>query len=153
MTAHLDLGEISIDVLFKDIKNVHLSVLPPAGRVRIAAPVRMSLEAIRIFAISKLDWIKRKQQKFREQARETPREYLNRESHYLWGKSYLLTVIEGKQTPSVEILHDRLLLRVGAGASIDICRTGARAGISSMICPCVTRNGGAELARSGFCNR
>lgn len=117
MTARLDLGEISIDVMFKNIKNVHLSVLPPAGHVRIAAPERMSLEIIRVFAISKLDWIKRRQQKFREQARETQREYLNRESHYLWGKRYFLTVIEGGQVPSVEVGHDRLLLRVKPGAS------------------------------------
>jgi predicted metal-dependent hydrolase len=117
MTTRLVLGEISIDVLFKDIKNVHLSVLPPVGRVRIAAPARMRLDAIRLFAISKLDWIKRKQRKFREQVRETPREYVHRESHYLWGKRYLLTPIEGKQPPTVEVAHDRLFLRCKPGAS------------------------------------
>ena len=117
MTARLDLGEISIDVMFKDIKNVHLSVLPPLGRVRIAAPSRMSLETLRLFAISKLEWIRRKRQKFQEQARETPRECLNRESHYLWGKRYLLTVVEKNRHASVEVTHDRLLLHVEPGAS------------------------------------
>ncbi len=77
-----------MDVVLKDIKNVHLSVHPPTGRVRISAPERMSLDTIRVFAISKLGWIKQQQKKLREQERETPREYLDRESHYVWGKRY-----------------------------------------------------------------
>lgn len=112
MAERLNLGEIAVDVMFKDIKNVHLSVYPPSGRVRISAPARMSLDTIRIFAISKLGWIKQQQRKLREQERETPREYLNLESHYLWGKRYLLRVIEGDQPPSIEVQHNRLLLRV-----------------------------------------
>ena len=112
MAERIDLGGIPVEVTFKDIKNVHLSVYPPTGRVRISAPVRMNLDTVRIFAISKLDWIKQQQRKLREQERETPREYLNRESHYLWGRRYLLRVIEGDQTPSVEIQHSRLLLHV-----------------------------------------
>ena len=90
MIAQIKLGEIAIDVVKKDIKNIHLSVYPPAGRVRISAPFRMDLDTIRVFAITKLGWIKKQQQKLREQERETPREYLDRESHYLWGKRYLL---------------------------------------------------------------
>jgi predicted metal-dependent hydrolase len=112
MAERLDLGEIAVDVVFKDIKNVHLSVYPPTGRVRISAPVRMSQDKIRIFAISKLGWIKQQQRKLREQERETPREYLNLESHYLWGKRYLLRVIDTDQAPSIEVQHSRLLLRV-----------------------------------------
>ena len=112
MAERLDLGEIAVEVMFKDIKNVHLSVYPPAGRVRISAPARMNLDTIRVFAISKLGWIKQQQRKLNEQDRETPREYLNRESHYLWGKRYLLRVIEGHEAPSIEIEHSRLLLRV-----------------------------------------
>lgn len=119
MVAQLDLGEFSVDVMFKDIKNVHLSVYPPTGKVRIAAPTRMSLETIRVFATSKLSWIKRQQQKLREQAREAAREYLDRESHYLWGKRYLLTVIEGDHAPSVDIKHSRLLVRIKSGATED----------------------------------
>jgi predicted metal-dependent hydrolase len=80
--AQVQLGNIAVDVVLKDIKNVHLSVYPPMGRVRIAAPSRMSLDTIRVFAISRLAWIKQ-QQKLREQERETPSEYQNRESHYL----------------------------------------------------------------------
>ena len=75
MGTTIQLGTVEVDVVLKDIKNVHLSVHPPTGRVRIAAPDRMNVEAIRLFAISKLDWIKKQQRKLREQDRETPREF------------------------------------------------------------------------------
>ena len=115
MVRQLKLGDITVDVVLKDIKNVHLSVHPPTGRVRISAPARMSLDTIRVFAISKLGWIKQQQMKLQEQDRETPREYLDRESHYVWGKRYLLTVSESNQAPSVELKHSRMLLRVRPG--------------------------------------
>jgi predicted metal-dependent hydrolase len=105
-------GEISVDVVFKDIKNVHLSVYPPTGRVRISAPEQMKLDTIRIFAISKLDWIKRQQTKLRGQERETPREYLERESHYVWGRRYLLRVVEVDAAPGVELAPCTMILRV-----------------------------------------
>lgn len=112
MVHRLELGDITVDVALKDIKNVHLSVYPPSGRVRISAPERMSLETIRVFAISKLDWIKREQKKLREQEREPPREYLDRESHYVWGRRYLLAVEEIEAAPEIELLHNRMVLRV-----------------------------------------
>ena len=112
MVSQIKLGDIAVDVVLKDIKNVHLSVYPPTGRVRISAPKRMSLDTIRIFAISKLDWIKKQQTKLREQERETPREYVDRESHYVWGKRYLLTVSEVDEPPSIELKHSRMHLRV-----------------------------------------
>jgi len=115
MTVLLELGDIAVDVVLKDIKNVHLSVHPPTGRVRIAAPERMKMDAIRLFAISKLGWIKDQQKKLEEQERETPREYLDRESHYVWAKRYLLSVIETKATPSVELKHSRIELRIRPG--------------------------------------
>ncbi len=117
MSAGLDLGGIPVEVTFKEIKNVHLSVYPPTGRVRVSAPARMSLDTIRVFAISKLGWIKQQQKKLREQERETPREYLNLESHYLWGKRYLLRVFEGDQSPSVVVQHSQLLLGVRPGTT------------------------------------
>ncbi len=112
MLAQLNLGEISVDVVFKDIKNVHLSVYPPTGRVRISAPERMKLDTIRIFAISKLDWIKRQQTKLQGQERETPREYLERESHYLWGRRYLLRVVEVDAAPGVDLTSRAMILSV-----------------------------------------
>src|SRR6266702_6896754 len=112
MVNQLRLGEIAVDVVLKNIKNVHLSVYPPTGRVRISAPQRMKLGTIRLFAISKLSWIKQQQMKLREQERETPREYLDRESHYVWGKRYLLEVVEKDAGSGVELKHSKLLLRV-----------------------------------------
>lgn len=114
MVLPCDLGRRGdpVDVVRKDIKNVHLSVHPPTGRVTIAAPLRYSLDTLRVFAISKLAWIRQQQKKLNEQERETPREYLNRESHYLWGKRYLLTVIEHDAPPAVELGHSRIVLRV-----------------------------------------
>ena len=108
----IDLGAITADVVQKDIKNIHLSVYPPTGRVKIAAPLRMDLDTIRIFAISKLGWIKRQQTKLRNQEREAPREYISRESHYFLGKRYLLKVIQGEGKSSVTIKHDKLILQV-----------------------------------------
>ncbi len=110
--AKLVLGNIDVEVILKDIKNVHLSVHPPNGRVRIAAPSRMKLDNIRLYAISKLAWIKTQQKQLREQQRETPREYLERESHYVWGKRYLLKVIEHDAPPTIELKHRNLIIRV-----------------------------------------
>jgi len=88
----------------------HLSVLPPHGRVRVAAPQQMKLDTIRVFLISKLDWIRRQQRKMDAQEREAPREYLDRESHYVWGRRYLLKRIDKEQSPRVELRHHSLLL-------------------------------------------
>ncbi len=112
MVSQIKLGDIVVDVVLKDIKNVHLSVYPPTGRVRISAPKRMSIDTIRVFAISKLGWIKQQQTKLREQEREAPRDYVDRESHYVWGKRYLLTVSESDKRPSIELKHSRMLLQV-----------------------------------------
>src|SRR5438876_643778 len=112
MPLQINLGDIAVDVVLKDIKNVHLSVYPPAGRVRISAPRRMRIDTIRVFAISKLDWIKKQQANLREQERETAREYVDRETHYLWGKRYLLSVTESDERPAIEVMHSRIHLRV-----------------------------------------
>jgi predicted metal-dependent hydrolase len=116
MGTTIQLGDIQVDVVLKDIKNVHLSVYPPTGKVRISAPSRMKLDTIRLYAISKLGWIKQQQRKLREQDREPPREFLDRESHYLWGKRYLLDVIEQESAPAVELKHSKMLLRVRLGS-------------------------------------
>jgi len=102
----IKIGDIAINVIYKDIKNVHLGVYPPAGRVRISAPLRMKPDVIRVFAISKLAWIKKQQSKFRSQPRETARDYVTRESHYFRGKRYLMKLIERNAPPSIELKHD-----------------------------------------------
>jgi len=90
----ITISNIKIDVIRKEIKNIHLAVYPPTGRVRIAAPHRVNDDAVRLFAIGKLSWIKRNQKKFAQQERQLPRQYKTRESHYYQGKRYLLRIIE-----------------------------------------------------------
>src|SRR5208283_4659418 len=118
MPTQVKLGDLALNVILKDIKNVHLSVHPPTGRVTVSAPLRMSLDTIRVFAISKLGWIKQQQRKLQEQERETPREYLDRESHYVWGRRYLLKVDEAAAL-KIELKHSKMTLHVGSGANHD----------------------------------
>lgn len=113
----IKLGNIVADVTLKDIKNVHMSVYPPTGAVRISAPSHMNLDTIRVFALSKIGWIKKQQKKLREQERETPREYLERESHYLWGKRYLLKIVEKDERPRVSLRYSTMILQVRPGAT------------------------------------
>jgi predicted metal-dependent hydrolase len=108
----INLGNINIAIIAKDIKNVHLAVLPPLGRVRISAPKRMNLEAIRMFAITKLSWIKRQQSKMLKQEREGVKNYVNRESHYFLGKRYLLKVVEVNHKPTVLLNHSNIVLNI-----------------------------------------
>lgn len=115
MREQIDLGSLQIEVQRKKIKNLHLSVLPPLGRVRIAAPDHINLDTIRVFVISRLAWIKSQQRKMQVQQREAPREYVDRESHYVWGRRYLLKRIELDAAPAVELKHSKLLLRVRPG--------------------------------------
>jgi predicted metal-dependent hydrolase len=119
----ITVSNISIDVIRKDIKNMHLAVYPPTGRVRIAAPLSMSEEAVRLFAISKLGWIKRHQRKFQKQERETPREYKERESHYFQGKRYLLRIKETRGAGYVDLKGKTYLdLYVKADATLEYKR-------------------------------
>ncbi len=116
MTETIQLGEIAISVTRKAIKHVHLSVHPPDGRVTLAAPTDTRLEVARAYAISKLSWIRQQQQKLINQARETPREFIERESHHLWGRRYLLSVVELEAKPHVSIDHKRITLSVRPGS-------------------------------------
>ena len=116
MADKIELAGIAVDVVKKDIKNVHLSVYPPTGKVRISAPRRMDLDTIRIFAVAKLAWIRQQQKKITAQEREPPRDYIDRESHYLWGKRFLLKVVEQDAPPKVELQHRHILLQTRTGA-------------------------------------
>lgn len=97
MTERLRIGEVEIDVTFKEIKNLHLSVHPPHGHVTIASPNFYDLEKVKVYAATKLGWIKKEQRKFLEQKREEPRMYLNQESHYFLGTRFLLKVIDASK--------------------------------------------------------
>lgn len=115
----INLGNINAEVVLKNIKNVHLSVQPPHGKVRIAAPNRMELEIIRMFAISKLSWIKKQQSKMLNQEREGVKNYVSRESHYFLGKRYLLKVVEGNHKQSIILNHSNIVLNVRPNSSKD----------------------------------
>jgi predicted metal-dependent hydrolase len=116
---YLQLGQLKVEVELKDIKNIHLSVYPPKGRVHISAPTRMNMDTIRIYAISKMSWIKKQQEKILSQEREAPREYITKESHYFLGKRYLLKVIELDTVPIVNVNHTTLELYVRPGSSLE----------------------------------
>ena len=117
MAELINLGNVSIQVTRKNIKNVHLSVHPPDGRVTLAAPSSTRLEVARAYAISKLRWIRDQQNKLAKQRREAPREFVERESHYLWGRRYLMSVEYQDTKPTVSLDHKRIILKVRPGAS------------------------------------
>ena len=116
MTETIHIGDLSIQVTKKDIKNVHLSVHPPDGRVTLVAPTATRLDVARAYAISKLSWIREQQRKLKNQARETPRQFIERESHYLWGRRYLMTVLHRDAKPCVTLDHKRITLTVRPGS-------------------------------------
>lgn len=117
MTETIRLGGIEIQVTRKAIKNVHLSVRPPSGRVTLVAPTGTRLEVARAFAITKLGWIREQQSRLQDQAREAPRKFVERETHYLWGRRYLLSVRYQDAKPSVVLDHRRITLTMRPGAS------------------------------------
>ena len=117
--SFITVSNIKIEVVRKNIKNLHLGVYPPAGRVRIAAPLNVKEDAVRLFAVTKLGWIKKNQRKFEGQDRLSEREYKNRESHYYEGRRYLLNIIETDTTPKVKIRNKTTLdLYIRPGATI-----------------------------------
>ncbi len=116
MAETIRLGDIAIAVTRKAIKHAHLSVYPPNGRVTLVTPEGTRPEVARAYAVSKLAWIRAQQAKLRGQARETPRELVERESHYLWGRRYLLSVREEEAKPSVRLDHRRIVLTMRAGS-------------------------------------
>ncbi|OYU93568.1 MAG: metal-dependent hydrolase [Bacteroidetes bacterium B1(2017)] len=105
----ITISNIKIDVVRKNIKNIHLAVYPPTGRVRIAAPIKVNEDVIRLFAISKISWIKRNQRKFEGQGRISQREYKQRESHYFQGRRYLMTIVDTEGTPKVILRNKKFI--------------------------------------------
>jgi predicted metal-dependent hydrolase len=116
MSAKIQLAEISISVKRKDIKNVHLSVHPPDGRVTLVAPSGTRLEVARAYAITKLSWIREQKKKLESQAREPPRQFIERESHFLWGRRHLMTIVYRETKPFVSVDHKRIHLTVRPGS-------------------------------------
>ncbi len=102
-TETLQIANVEIDVVRKEIKNMHLAVYPPLGRIRLAVPQNTDKEVLRLFAISKLGWIKNHVKNFQEQARETKRDYVTGESHFFQGNRYILEVKEDDGYSKVQV--------------------------------------------------
>jgi hypothetical protein len=115
MSSVIELGDITISMAFKAIKNVHLTVLPPDGKVTLVAPLGTRPEVARAYAITKLQWIRQQQAMLNAQAREAPRQFVERESHHVWGRRYLMTVVEAEVKPHVKLDHKRITLSVRPG--------------------------------------
>lgn len=119
MVETVDLGEMSAVIVRKDIKNIHLCVYPPDGKVRISAPYHTDIDAIKVFALTKLGWIRQQRRRLVGQERETSREYLDRESHYVWGKRFLLKIAETEGPSNVELNGKTMFLHIRPGMNKD----------------------------------
>ncbi|WP_299184946.1 SprT family zinc-dependent metalloprotease [uncultured Psychrobacter sp.] len=115
----IKIGELDIYLTRKDIKNLHISVMPPDGQVRVSAPDAMTDTAIRMAVIHRIPWIRRQQAAFAKQERQSIREMVNGETHYLWGRRYRLEVIEldDLKSQTVKLKSGKLILSVNKGAS------------------------------------
>jgi len=117
--SYLQLGAIEVLVVRKRIKNLHLSVLPPSGRVRVTSPEHMKDDAIRTLISTRLPWIKKQQIKFTNQERQTERKYVSGESYYFFGRRYRLEVIYKDEKPLVLIKgKNKIVLQVRPKATI-----------------------------------
>lgn len=116
MSSKLKISDVEITIERKPIKNTHLSVYPPVGRVLITAPLKASDESIRFLAVRELSWIRKQQAQFRKQVRETRREFVERESHMVWGRRYLLRVVQAPRA-HVGLTGRTLKLEIASAAS------------------------------------
>lgn len=119
MTTTIELGDVVIELTRKAVRNVHLAVHPPAGHVTLVAPTDTRVEVARAYAATRLGWIRQQQANFRGQAREPPPRFVARESHYLWGRRHLLSVVERNGKPAVTIDHRRITLAVRPSSSVE----------------------------------
>src|SRR5690625_1596740 len=115
---HMDVADIRVQVIQKDIKNIHLAVYPPTGRVRLSSPYSVKTESLRLFVISKLGWIKKHLRNMESQVREPVLEYIQGESHFIEGRRYLLNIVE-REAPAKAVLRNKryldLYIRPGSG--------------------------------------
>jgi predicted metal-dependent hydrolase len=115
--------DFEVDVVRKDIKNLHIGVYPPFGRVRVATPPQLDDEAVRLAVVARLPWIKKRRQAMQDQPRQTPREMVDGETHYVWGRPYRLRVVESGSVARVSIRPDgRLEMRMPVGSDLETRR-------------------------------
>lgn len=108
--AYLTVRDVEVDVEFKDVKNLHIAVEPPLGRVRVAAPARLTEDEVRLAVLQRYSWIRKQQDQFRNAPRQSEREMTTGESHFVWGRRLRMAVIERPGRPHLEVSGDRLLL-------------------------------------------
>lgn len=118
-SGYMTVRGIDVDVIYKDIKNLHIGVYPPLGRVRVAAPDKLDDDRVRLAVIQRLPWIKRQRDKLRAAERQSEREMINGESHYVWGLRYRLKVVESSARQSLAISGRQLVLSVHSDVSTD----------------------------------
>ena len=106
---YIEVRGLPIEIVRKDIKNLHVGVYPPQGRIRVAAPLRINNESVRLAIISRLAWIRRQQAHFRDQERQSQREFATGESHYFQGRRYRLNVIEHDGPAFVHLSNNRTM--------------------------------------------
>lgn len=109
---HIKISEIPVEIIKKNIKNMHLYVKPPDGHVEVSAPVHMSDESIELFLRTKLGWIRKQRERFENQERQTIREYVSGETFYLWGEAYYLRVHHNSKSNSLTIQGNEAILTV-----------------------------------------
>ncbi|MBB5633638.1 hypothetical protein BKA04_001861 [Cryobacterium mesophilum] len=114
--GYLTVAGIGVDVVYKNIKNMHISVYPPIGRVRVAAPDRLDEEAIRLAVVQRLPWIKKQRQQLRDAERQSEREMVTGESHYVWGQRLRFKLIEANGRAHVDIVGSKLQLSLPSGS-------------------------------------
>lgn len=118
---HITVRGISVEIVRKDIKHLHLGVYPPSGRVRVASPSRLDDDAVRLAVISRLGWIRRQQAEFAQQDRQSQREFVTGESHYFWGRRYRIDMIEHNGPPAVRLPNNTTMeLRVRPGSDREV---------------------------------
>lgn len=116
--AQMEVGGITVEVVRKPIKHLHLAVYPPHGRVRVAVPLRLNDDAVRLAVVGRLPWIRRQRERFAQQERQSAREMVTGESHYVGGRRYRLHVIEHPGTAGGRLPNNTTLeLRVRPGAT------------------------------------
>lgn len=118
-SAHLQVAGVDVDVVYKHIKNMHIAVYPPLGRVRVAAPERLDDDAIRLAIVQRLPWIKRRREELLNAARQSKREMVTGESHYAWGQRYRLQAIETSGRIRFDLRGDKLIMEAPAGSTAE----------------------------------
>lgn len=115
----LNILNVDVDVVYKDIKHLHIAVYPPAGQVRVSAPERLGDEQVRLAVIQRLPWIRRERERFQSAERQSPRQMAIGESHYVWGVRLRLRVVERPGRANVEPDGERLVLYVPSSTTAE----------------------------------